>query len=167
MRSRVTLLRHPVHPILVMFPVALFPLLVVFDGLAWYFGDVGMWAAGFWAALVAGAITAVAIVPGIVDLSAIPNASRAHRIATFHLIVGFTILAGFAVTIWARWPVSAAPRSPTLVLGIDAAGAVLVTLQGWLGGELVYKHHIGVDAPEEGGDPTRLEPGPGLHLPPP
>lgn len=31
-----------------------------------------------------------------------------------------------------------------------------MSVQGWLGGELVYKHHIGVFDASEGADPRRL-----------
>lgn len=141
---------------LVMFPMALLPLMILLDGLHGWTGDVGLWTAGFWVA-VAGLVTcAVAIVPGLVDLSAIPNETRAHKTAVFHMIVGFTILATYAAALWVRWPVGSGPDRFVLGAAVDIIGALLVTLQGWLGGELVYKHHMGVRTVAEGGDPVAL-----------
>lgn len=165
MRSRVTLLKHPLHPMLVMFPVALLPVMVLLDLVAWASGADGLWVAGFWIALAGVVMTLLAIGPGILDLAAIPNESRAHRVALFHLGVGIFILVVYAAAVWARWPAGNLP-TPALALGIDIVGTVAVFVQGWLGGELVYKHHVGVDAPEEGGEPTPLQAGPGVHVPP-
>lgn len=164
MRSKVRILGHPAHPMLVMFPTAMLPLLIVLDALHWWTGDAGTWTVGFWVVVVGLATTAVAIVPGIVDLAAIPNESRAHRTAIFHLIVGLTILATYAAALWARWPAGSGDARFTLAASIDVFGTLLVTAQGWLGGELVYKHHIGVRTPAEGGDPVALDTG---KTPPP
>lgn len=157
MESRFRLAGHPAHPMLVMFPVALLPLLLVLDLVHRFLGSPGAWEAGFWVAAVGLVTTVIAIVPGLVDMAAIPDGSRAHRTALFHTIVGFTILAAYAATLWARWPAGSPPDRAGLALGLDAAGVVLVTIQGWLGGELVYRHHIGVRTVAEGGDPVTLD----------
>lgn len=157
MRSRFRIAGHPAHPMLVMFPTAMLPLMVLMDGLHWYTQDAGVWTAGFWIAVAGLVTTLVAIVPGLVDLAAIPNETRAHRTALFHFIVGMTILAVYVAAVWARWPAGSGPEGAfVLAASIDVVGTLLVTLQGWLGGELVYKHHIGVRTTAEGGDPVVL-----------
>lgn len=156
MRSRVRVAGHPAHPMLVMFPTALLPLMVLLDALHWWTRDAGMWTVGFWIAVAGLATTAIAIVPGIVDLAAIPNETRAHKTAVFHFIVGMTILAVYAAAVWARWPAGSDDGRFVLTAAIDVVGTLLVTIQGWLGGELVYKHHIGVRTVAEGGDPVAL-----------
>lgn len=158
MRSRVRVAGHPAHPMLVMFPITLLPLLLVLDAVHWYTGDQGVWTAGFWVALVGLVTTAVAIVPGVIDMAAIPDGTRAHRTAVFHTIVGTSILVVYGAGVWARWPVGSGPTEFVLAAAIDIVGTVLVTLQGWLGGELVYRHHIGVRTPTEGGEPVALTP---------
>lgn len=158
MRSRFRIAGHPAHPMLVMFPVALLPLLLVLDAVHWYTGDAGVWTAGFWVAAVGLVTTVVAIVPGIVDMAAIPDGTRAHRTALFHAIVGTSILIVYAAGVWARWPAGSGPEEFALAAGIDVLGTLLVSVQGWLGGELVYRHHIGVRTEAEGGDPVALTP---------
>lgn len=166
MRARFRVFGHPVHPMLVMFPVALFPLLLIADAL--YFAGVAdwgpdmpsvLWDAGLYLAIAGLAATALAIVPGLVDLSAIPNASRAHRTALIHMTVGFALLALYGVAVWLRSPSNAMPFGALAILAVDVLGTLAVTAQGWLGGELVYKHHVGVLAPEEGADPAGREVG--------
>lgn len=159
MESRVRVARHPVHPMLVMFPTALLPLLLVFDALYLWMGDTLFWTAGFWIAAAGLATTLLAIAAGIPDMAAIPDGTRAHRTGVFHAIVGTTILLSFAASLWVRWPAGSAPDGFALAGAIDVLGVLLVTAQGWLGAELVYRHHIGVKSPAEGGDPVVLETG--------
>ncbi|HET6404048.1 MAG TPA: DUF2231 domain-containing protein [Candidatus Thermoplasmatota archaeon] len=156
MESRFRIAGHPAHPMLVMFPTALLPLLILLDVLHLWTGDAGAWTVGFWVALAGLVMTALAIVPGIVDMAAIPNETRAHRTALFHFVVGMTILATYAAAVWVRWPAGSAPDRFGLAFAVDIIGTLLVTAQGWLGAELVYRHHVGVKTVAEGGDPVAL-----------
>lgn len=154
MESRIRVARHPLHPILVMFPTALLPILLFLDALLWWTGDAAFWTAGFWVAIAGLAMTFLAVAAGIPDMMAIPDEHRAHRTAVFHAIVGTTILIVFAASVWARWN---AGTDRALLAGIiDGVGVLLVSLQGWLGAELVYRHHIGVRNAAEGADPVTL-----------
>lgn len=154
MESRARVARHPLHPMLVMFPTALLPLLLFMDVLAWWTGDAAFWTAGFWVAVAGVATTILAVVAGIPDMAAIPDGSRAHRTALFHAVVGTTILLVFAATTWVRWNVGT--ERLTLATVVDVVGVLLVSVQGWLGGELVYRHHLGVKSAAEGGEPVAL-----------
>lgn len=156
MRSRLRVAKHPLHPMVVMFPTALLPLMVALDALQAYLGDEAFWTVGFWVAVLGGLGTLAAIATGLPDLAGLPDGTRAHRKAAFHFVVGLTILGVYAAATWARMG-SSADRFG-LAFGIDVVGLLLVTVQGWLGGELVYKHHLGVDAPEEGAEPTPIMP---------
>lgn len=159
MRSRARLLSHPIHPMLIVVPSTLLPALLVFDLLYRFAGVDALWPAGFWLAVLGVAATVAAMVPGIIDLSAIPDGTRAHRIGVYHTIVGSSVLVAYLAAVAVRWPLGGDPDRFLLAAGVDLAGTLLVTVQGWLGGELVYKHHVGVDAPGEGGDPVPLETG--------
>lgn len=154
MRSAFRLGRHPVHPMLIVFPSTLFPLLAVLDVVHAWTGDATAWNAGFLLAALGVLTTLAAMVPGVVDLSKIPNESRAHRTALLHAIVGTATLLAYAAATWLRW--GAGTDRFALASGVDALGTLLVVAQGWLGGQLVYKHHVGVLTPAEGGDPVAL-----------
>ncbi|HEX2022947.1 MAG TPA: DUF2231 domain-containing protein [Candidatus Thermoplasmatota archaeon] len=153
MESRARILGHPM---LVVFPTALLPLLALLDVLWYAFGDDALWTAGFWIAAAGVATTLAAMAPGLVDMAAIPDGTKAHRTAVFHVVVGVTVLLAYAASLWARWPAGSAPDGVALATGIDVAGVLLVTVQGWLGGELVYKHHVGVPTSAEGAEPVAL-----------
>lgn len=165
MQSRVRVAKHPTHPMLVMFPSSIFPLLVLLDILAFYFrGNAGFWTVGFWLEIVGALSTLVAMVPGIVDLAAIPDESPAHRTAFWHFVNGVFVLVLYLAGIAVRWPAGSSDAHLVWATIIDVVGVLAITAQGWLGGELVYKHHIGVMSVEEGGEPTLLkQPGSELH----
>jgi len=158
MQSRVRLARHPTHPMLVMIPTAMFPLLVLLDILRYYFAtDLAFWTIGFWVALVGIVGTVLAMIPGIVDLAAIPDESQAHRTALWHLLNGSLVLVLFLATFAVRWPAGGTDAHLLWATILDVLGLLAITVQGWLGGELVYKHHIGVLSQEEGADPVALK----------
>ena len=163
MRSKARLLRHPMHPMLVMFPTALFPLLLVLDVLHATLGDAAFWTVGLWVALLGVATTLAAIVPGAIDMAAIPGGTRAHRTGLAHAVVGTGVLLAYAAASWARWSMGADTDNFALAATIDAVGVALVGVQGWLGGELVYRHHVGVLSEPEGADPVALT---GAQAPP-
>ena len=157
MQSRVRILGHPVHPMLVVVPSALFPLLLLLDAVHFFTGDDAVWRAGFWVAAAGVVTTLVAMVPGIVDMARIPDGSRAHRVALFHFVLGTLTLVAYVAATWVRW--GAGTDRFLLAAGVEVLGTLLVVAQGWLGSELVYKHHVGVNTPAEGGDPVTLEGG--------
>lgn len=156
MRSKARLAGHPLHPMLVMFPTALFPLLLLADLLHLWTGDATFWTVGFWLAALGVLTTLAAIVPGTIDMSGIPDGTRAHRTGLWHAILGTATLLAYGAAAWARWPAGSGPDAFGLAVGIDVLGVLLVTAQGFLGAELVYRHHVGVMTDREGGDPVPL-----------
>lgn len=156
MRSKARLLGHPLHPMLVMFPVAVFPLLLFFDVLQAWLGVEELWTAGFWLAVAGAVVALAAVVPGTMDMARIPDGTKAHRVGIYHAVVGTLILVLLAVAAWVRWGAAPADRFGW-ALGVDVLGTLLVTVQGWLGGELVYRHHVGVNEAGEGGEPVEAD----------
>jgi uncharacterized membrane protein len=156
MQSKVRLLGHPLHTILVDFPVAIFPLMVGLD-ILWRTqrGVEGYFLAAGWIGAAGALLALAAIVTGTIDLAFIPDGSRAHRVAAVHFGVGLGVLALYVASLVLRWPLDA-PRSTNLVLLVDLFGLAAVVVQGFLGGELVNRHQIGVRSVEEGADPVVL-----------
>lgn len=143
---------HPLHPMIVTFPIAIFPLLLFLDALHWWLGAEQMWDAALWLSVAGLATTLAAMVPGIADMRPLQDGTRAHRVGLVHAVVGTLILLAFVAAAWVRW--SLGPDRLLVAAGVDAAGALLVGVQGWLGGELVYRHHVGVASAEEGAEPA-------------
>lgn len=156
MRSRLRLLGgHPVHVMVVPFAMAPFPLLVVFDALVWMGTNIPA-IVSFTTASFGLAATLVAILTGLLDLAAIPDESAAHSTAALHFVGGLAIGTLYAIVAGFIYAAGALPGDALLV-GLSLAGVVAVGIQGWLGGELVVRHRIGVLEDHEGADPVRLD----------
>jgi len=140
--ARAKLLGHPIHPILVVFPLGLLSTSVGFD-VAYWMTDTERWAEIAYWLIVIGLIGGVAAALfGLLDWLAIPPRTRAWRIGLLHGLGNIVVLSLFGVSWLLR---AAAPAVPSaLAIALSLAGVVLATLTGWLGGELVNRLGIGV-----------------------
>ena len=144
MRSKAHLKGHPLHPMLVAFPIAFLVGALVADAAGLFGGWTSASTTGAYLNLAALASGLVAAVPGLIDyLGVVPPNSSAKKRATWHMIVNVLALSCFAVT-WAfrDWE---SLQPGYAVLALEAAGVVLVSGGGWLGGTLVYRNQIAVD----------------------
>jgi uncharacterized membrane protein len=144
MESRVKLLGHPVHPMLIVLPLGLFSIGVLFDVVYLVtgtddFADVAFWDISL--GIVGGLLAAIF---GLVDWSAIPKGTRAKQVGLVHGAGNVVIVVLFIASWILRLPdYSYAPNVLPFVLGLIGVGLALVT--AWLGGELVYRLGVGVD----------------------
>jgi uncharacterized membrane protein len=143
LESKVKLLGHPLHPIMVVFPLGLLITSVIFDIVHWITGN-GFWSeSSFWiiAAGLVGGIIAASI--GTIDWIEIPSGTRAKVVGLRHGAGNYIILILFAVSWFIR---SGAPGNPFLVAYLlSFLGAALLGVTGWLGGELTLRLGVGVD----------------------
>ena len=144
MESRVKLLGHPIHPMLIVLPLGLFIGAVVFDALYLWRGNPTFAAIGYWniaAGIIGGLLAAVF---GFVDWLAIPAGTRAKRIGLLHGGSNVLVVALFAFVWWTRnTAVDATPSGN--VFSIEVVALLLGSVAGWLGGELVDRLGVGVD----------------------
>lgn len=146
-RSGLRVLGHPAHTLLVHFPLAfwslVFPLEVLGLSLGW---DTG-WRLAFWANLAGLATALPAMGSGLIDLVAPGHVAGAGaaRTANRHLYVMLSAATCFVAEVLVRG--GSAPPVATaafLNLGLSLAGLLLLVWGGWLGGELVFGHGVGV-----------------------
>jgi uncharacterized membrane protein len=143
MESRVKLAGHPVHQMLIVFPLGLLATAVVFDVIYLVTGN-ALWTQAAFYMIGAGVITGLAAaVPGVVDWLAIPRATRAKRIGLIHGVGNVIVVALFALSWYLRRDQPAAPPTGAVVAGLLGAG--LSVLTAWLCGELVNRLGVGVD----------------------
>jgi uncharacterized membrane protein len=143
MESRAKLLGHPVHQMLIVFPLGLLGMAAIFDVIALamangYWSEIALWM------IVAGIVMGLVAAPfGLVDWLAIPAGTRARRLGATHGLGNGVVLLLFAGSAWLRRD---APQTPAeLALLLSFGGLVLALFTGWLGGELVDRLGIGVD----------------------
>jgi uncharacterized membrane protein len=143
MESRVKLAGHPVHQMLIIFPLGLLATAVVFD-VIYLVTDNALWTQAAFYMIGAGVITGLAAaVPGVVDWLAIPRGTRAKRIGLIHGVGNVIVVTLFALSWYLRRDQPAAPPTGAVVAGLLGAGLSLLT--AWLGGEMVNRLGVGVD----------------------
>lgn len=144
MESRVKLLGHPVHPMLVVFPLGLFIAAVIFDGIYLWRGSAMFASVAYWniAAGIIGGLAAAVF--GLIDWLAIPSGTRAKRIGLLHGGSNVVVVLIFAAVWWIR--ADAPDLIPTTnVFLLEVAALAIGSVAGWLGGELVDRLAVGVD----------------------
>jgi len=144
MRSKARISSHPLHPILVSFPIGLWTASLIFDLLGRARDNQSLMAAGFYA-LVGGCIgAALAALPGVIDLfGAVPPNSSARNRGYLHGGINVVALLLFIVVAWRRGGPNVVPDNLSLFLSF--LGIVGIGVSGWLGGTLAYRNQIGVD----------------------
>jgi nitrite reductase/ring-hydroxylating ferredoxin subunit/uncharacterized membrane protein len=142
MRSTAHLKGHPIHPMLVGFPVAYLLGSACLDVLARTTRRPALsQTARHLNAMGLGSAVAAAV-PGIVDyFNAVPPRSSAKKRATQHAIANLSALTLFAASRAAR----RGPRQSLLGIAAEVIGSGLLTAAGWMGGTLVYRNQIAVD----------------------
>ncbi|WP_374164380.1 DUF2231 domain-containing protein [Arcticibacter sp. MXS-1] len=141
MKSRAHIQTHPLHPILVPFPIAFLTGTFFFDTLGFFTGAAILWQVGYYLEI-AGMVTAlIAAIPGLIDYkSTVPPRSSASKRAATHGLLNSAALLVFLAAFLLRERV----QGDIWVVVIEAAGTGLLITAGWMGGTLVHRNHIGV-----------------------
>lgn len=144
MRSKANFKGHPIHPMLIPFPIAFLVGAFVADAAGVLMGKEFLWTMGAWLALAGIATALLAAVPGFIDyLTVVPPDSSGKKRATQHMLVNLGAVVLFVVAWLLR---GAAPVEPPLAtLGLELVALGLLTVGGWMGGTLAYRNQIGVD----------------------
>jgi uncharacterized membrane protein len=154
MEARARLFGHPIHQVLIVFPLGVLSTAVIFDVIhlitnAPHWAEVSYWM------IAAGVIGGLAAAPfGFIDWLGIPGGTRAKRIGGLHGIGNVVVLALFAASWFVRRDNPTAPEALALVLSFTGGGLALIT--GWLGGELVSRLGIGVSEDANVNAPSSL-----------
>ena len=139
---------------LIVFPLGLLATSLVFDIVYRATGN-GRWADIAYVMIAAGIIGGlVAAVFGLIDWLTIPKGTRAKRIGALHGIGNVVVVALFAISWLLRYDNPVAPGVVPFVLSI--LGVLLALVTGWLGGELVDRLAVGVDAGAHVNAPSSL-----------
>ncbi len=148
MASPASLGRHPIHPMLIPFPLALWFFSLIADVIYLWRGNPVWrdWIAFY--ALLGGIVGGVlAAVPGFVDWLSLKD-REVVRIANWHARLNVIALLIFVASFYLRTASGAGlvGGSYTIPFVLSVVGVILITISGWLGGEMVFKHGVAVDA---------------------
>ncbi|MGC8780057.1 MAG: DUF2231 domain-containing protein [Anaerolineae bacterium] len=139
----------PLHPRLVHFPIAwtLIGIALVVVGLARSRADERWLWAGRWLMLGGWISALVAGIAGLVDQSRIADLSAVQDVLNQHITVGIALLIVLGLALY--WPLKdkqlfSASRKRWAYLALLLLGGLLILLEGWLGGKLVYELGVGV-----------------------
>lgn len=142
MDAKAKLLGHPIHQMLIVFPLGLLAMGVIFD-LIFFGTDNAMFAAVAYWMMVAGIVGGLLAAPfGFIDWMSIPPDTRAKRIGALHGGGNLVVTLLFIASVWLRGDDQAVP--PTLAYVCSFVAAILALFTAWLGGELVDRLGIGV-----------------------
>lgn len=150
MKSPYSLFGHPLHPMMVVLPVGLFVwtfvadlVFVVNDQQSWY--DIA-----FWTGIAAVGTALAAALPGFGDLFSLAWKSAARGMAVAHMSLNLVVVALFGAAALLMMDNNAVNGSPlTAVVVMHGVGVGMLSLSGWLGGEMAYRYHLGM-IPEGG-----------------
>jgi len=138
-------LRHPLHPMLVHFPIGLFLLSLLLDLASLAFPSVPNLVRDSFYAMLLGVITAlIAAVPGVVDYTDIRSDHPAKRTATTHLTLNLIVVALYGINLGVRSSSLVDPKISFGPLILSLVGVGLLSVSGYLGGRLVYDAGISV-----------------------
>jgi uncharacterized membrane protein len=141
-KSTATIKGHPIHPMLVISPIAFWVGALIADIVFWSAQDLG-WAEGSTWLISAGLVGAVlAAGAGLIDFLG-DRRIRALPEARQHLVGNVAAVLLQTINLVIRLAAGAAAILPLgLILSLITVAILVFT--GWKGGELVYRHGVGV-----------------------
>lgn len=142
--SKVAIAGHPIHAMLVSFPIAMTMSTLGADGFYWWTGD-AFWArAGLWAIGMAFLLGVLAGAAGTVELLMVEGI-RKRSASWTHFIIAMTLLAILGANWGLRLNGYVEAVLPHGIL-LSLLGATLTGFTGWHGGKLVFHHRMGGSA---------------------
>jgi uncharacterized membrane protein len=139
-------LGHPLHPIVVHVPMAMWPGALIFDLLSqWNIGGNAMVRLSFYAIIFGLAASLFAIPTGLLDWTGIKKEKPAWKIGLAHMALNLIVAVLFAINLGLRLQTfrEAAKVEGTPLL-LSAIGTVLLIVSAYLGGMMVYEYGISV-----------------------
>jgi uncharacterized membrane protein len=131
---------HPLHAVLVAFPLGLLTLTPLWDALAWR-GVSGATSAAYLGQIAGVAAGLLAVITGAIDYVRTSKSPAVEKLGLWHATLATTGLCIFALGLALR---SKDHGASVPVMALEAAGVVCLGAAGWCGGHLVFHHGVNV-----------------------
>ncbi|MBD1903988.1 DUF2231 domain-containing protein [Funiculus sociatus GB2-A5] len=148
--STVAIAAHPLHPLIVTFPITLLTTPAAADLAYWWTKDMFWAQVSIWLIGLGLASGIIAAITGMMDFLKIERV-RKRSAGWAHMVLNVAALTLTIVNLIFRWGNTSGAILP-LGLTLSIIVAVLLGLSGWYGAELVYRHKVAVIGY---GDPNR------------
>ena len=147
MSSKVKHFGHPIHPMLVAYPIAFYTATLVAYLIYQFGGQDQFWFRVAIVANIAGVVMAVlAALPGFIDWAmGIPGETEAKQVGLRHMllnVVALVLFIALAVINTGKW--DAAAPGAALGIGLALVGVLLTVAAGAHGWTLIQTHHVGI-----------------------
>lgn len=137
----------PMHPIFVHFTIALTASSLAFDALGFFLGVASLTATGGWTLVSAAVMTLMTISTGLTSSTRAPvEEGEARSFLRAHMALGLVFYGVLlAITLWRLSLWQQGLGVSWLYLAAMAVVSLVMTVQGYLGGELVYRYGVEVE----------------------
>ncbi|WP_233214062.1 DUF2231 domain-containing protein [Pollutimonas nitritireducens] len=132
MRTPASISKHPIHPMLVVFPIGLWVFSFICDLIGLAMGMPSTWTTVAFYTMVGGLVGALlAAVPGFIDLLYYQGGKPpVKKIALTHMAINLAAVVLYAVNIWLRTADSVDLKTPII---LSAVGVLMITIFGMAG----------------------------------
>ena len=143
MKSKVNIQSHPLHPILIPFPIAFFTGTLLCHVTGWWLNMADLLTTAYYLNIGGIVFALLAAIPGFIDfLYTVPPKSSGKKRAAKHGMINVIMLLCFIIAFFYR---SRETSNQLFLASLEIIGVSLMIIAGWLGGTLVYRNQIGVD----------------------
>jgi uncharacterized membrane protein len=143
-QSRIAVGGHPIHAMLVSFPIALTVCTLGADAFYWWTGDLFWARAALWSVGMAFIAGVLAGISGTFELLLVPGI-RARASSWTHFVVAMTLLSLLGV----NWGFRLQGYEQALLpfgMSLTAVATVFAAAAGWHGGKLVFTYQVGTSS---------------------
>ncbi|UCE66570.1 MAG: DUF2231 domain-containing protein [Candidatus Zixiibacteriota bacterium] len=137
-----------IHPLIVHFPIALIIVVFVLDLLGAIGRGKSLISAANILSIFAALAAVAAVISGLIAEESVWRTDQVHELINLHETIGFAVLGAALVSLIFRPAIKKKKSSGGLLwiaVIISLAAAILVGYEGYLGGEMVYRHGTGVE----------------------
>ena len=142
-RSTASIAGHPIHPMLIPFPVAFFVGAFATDLAFWRTGSEFFASAGVWLLGAGLVMAALAAVVGLIDFFG-ESRIRALPAAWQHMIGNVILVVIEVFNLYRRLMEGDSAAILPTGLALSAVATLLLLFNGWMGWQMVYRHRVGI-----------------------